>query len=182
MSKIYNINPKEITLGQGDSAYTITAIALGESGRGRLLTYVPAPKDAVLLEVGTTKSGKPRLDASKSEQGWIARISTDGAYIRGANGNVSVHPDHADNVTVIARGYGAFGDAGRTGNWDDLLIHVKDDQETLIRVKPTRGDAYLLLFKGNGATKLPYPEAELADLDLADSAPTAIGRFVRLKD
>lgn len=41
---------------------------------------------------------------------------------------------------MIAAGHGAFGDAGRVGDWKDLLLSVPEN--TWLRVKPSRGAAY----------------------------------------
>ena len=171
--KVYNISPELIKVAD----FEITGICLGEEGRGRQKTIVPAPKDG-LMEPGLSKSGKPRLNPSKSAQGWIARISSVGGYIRGAQGNISVHPSCADEVRVVARGHGAFGDAGRIGTWDDLLIVGPD--EFLVRVKPSRGDAYLIKFTAEKAVRLSYTEADALDVDCLNSTVSSRGDFVRL--
>lgn len=170
--KTYNIAPKEIQV----SDFTVTGIALGESGRGRQLTIVPCP-DAPLLEPGLSKTGKPRLNKSSSSRGWVIRVSTHGAYIRGANGNVSSPTPEA--WTVVARGYGAFGHAGRTGTWDDLVLATAQE-EWILRVKPTRGDAYLLVCQNGKVSQVSYPEAEALDIDTGESTPSSRGDWRRL--
>jgi len=179
--KAYNIVPGKVIVAEN---VEISAIILGEAGRGRVRTIVPCPASFLGLKPGLSRAGKPRLDAdsSNSNSGWVARISTEGAYIRGANGNVSAHPLCAQRVTVIARGQGAFGDAGRIGTWDDLILAIEGDAEALLRIKPSRGDAYLLWFRSNGVAKVSYTEADALDWDwpLGLSTPDRRGDFVRL--
>lgn len=172
--KTYNINPSTIKIAD----FQITGIILGEKGRGRKETIIPTPEGG-LMEPGVSRAGKPRLNKSASSSGWIARISTEGNYVRGANGNVSVHPEHQSLVRVIARGHGAFGAAGRIGTWDDLLLLV-EGTETLLRVKPSRGDAHILLFGEEKVSRLSFPEAEALDLGLGTATPTSKGDFIRL--
>lgn len=172
--KTYNIKPEKFKIAD----FEISAIALGEKGRGRTQVIVPSPISE-LLESGLSKTNKPRLNSSKSNLGWIFRISTEGAYIRGANGNISVSPKVLPNIKVIAKGQGAFGDAGRTGTWDDLIAETQLE-DFLVRVKPSRGDAYLLWFQTTGVKKLQYPEAEALDLDFGDTAQTSKGSWIRL--
>ena len=84
----------------------------------------------------------------------MARISGKGVYTRGTYGSVYLPEEMMENVKVIANGYGAYGDAGRLGGWDDFLITAKDD--TLIKVSPSGGnhkmDSYWLYF---GKEKVP---------------------------
>lgn len=181
MPKKFGINPVLIKVAD----YEISAISLGETGRGRKNIIVPCP-DAQYLEAGVSKSGKFRLNESKSSDGWILRISTQGAYIRGAHGNVSVHPDYKNEVHLLCKAYGAFGDAGRTGTWDDVILHSKRDA-LLLRVKPSRGDAYLLFYTSlfqkterKEPAKLTYPQADALDIDLVGSSPTSRGEFILL--
>lgn len=174
--KTYNIQPEEV---QVTDDISFLALSLGEKGRGRNIVNVACPESFCFLEEGQTKKGKVRLNRSQQRRGWVARISTAGAYIRGANGNVSAHPEQAGNIRVLARGQGAFGAAGRTGNWDDLLI-ATELEEFLLRVKPSRGDAYILWFRDGKVSELDYDQAELADLDLMESSPRNRGEFVRL--
>lgn len=172
--KTYNIKPEKTKIAD----FEIDAIALGEKGRGRSQAIVPSPVSE-LLESGLSKTGKPRLNTSKSNLGWLFRISTEGSYVRGANGNVSVSPEIASQIKLIAKGQGAFGDAGRTGTWDDIIAETQLE-DFLVRVKPSRGDAYILWFQTTGVKKLQYPEAEALDLDFGNTAPTDRGSWVRL--
>jgi hypothetical protein len=136
-----------------------TLIALGEEGRGRKLTLVRCAldiKDTEEVTVIKPKPGVPTISKATpyGSTAWLARITTDGAYIRGAEGNVRFL---GEGVELVAKGFGAFGDAGRTGNWDDVLIIVPNG--TLLRVKPTRGDAYFLLFTAVEVVTMTVEEA-----------------------
>jgi hypothetical protein len=175
MAKLFNIKVSEIKIAD----YTIKGFSLGEVGRGRKIITIPCPENQVeFMEPGLTKSGKPRLNNSKSDKGWIARISSEGAYVRGANGNVSYPPQLEGKINLIAKGYGAFGAAGRTGAWDDVLIHT-ELENFLIRVKPSRGDAYILLFKDSNANKLTYDQADALDIYYGESSCSSRGDWIR---
>lgn len=84
--------------------YSIFGISLGDTGRGRKLVMIPTPEKFEFLEPGLTKTGKPRLNSSKDNNGWVIRISSEGAYIRGARGNISIPTHLADNFSLIAKG------------------------------------------------------------------------------
>jgi hypothetical protein len=176
--KTYNIEPQKIKIANFEIDIALDAIALGEKGRGRTQVIVPSPVSE-LLESGLSKTGKPRLNASKSNLGWLFRISTEGTYVRGAKGNISVSPEIAPHIKLIAKGQGAFGDAGRIGTWDDVLAETQLE-DFLVRVKPSRNDAYLLWFQTTGVKKLQYPEAEALDLDLGDTESKIRGSWIRL--
>ena len=168
MAKAWNLTAQKSTVAGRE----ISTLNLGESGRGRQLTQIPCPLglqngDAVTPSLPETKPNGLKTKASIKAGGvegdtWVARISTDGAYIRGANGNVSYDPA-ANAPILIAKGYGAFGDAGRTGNWDDVIVLVQDG--TVLRVKPTRGDAYYLWFEADKVSRLTQDELDLLGLE-----------------
>ncbi len=145
--KTFNIEVGKKILKNGAE---ISALILGEMGRGRFEALIPAPDDITdgdLVSIGTTRTGRPRINRGGDDHGWLMRVSTKGAYIRGGVGSVMVPRPNADKVAVIAGGNGAFGDAGRIGYWDDLLISVHPDQGEgiLLRVKPTRGNPKFLV-------------------------------------
>ena len=169
--KAYNLSAKNIEV----AGNKVPVIQLGESGRGRLLVSIPCPEglqdgDTVQALPPQTKANglktKPSIKkTSDPESGWVARISTNGSYIRGACGNVSYDPTQPGvSPVLIAKGYGAFGDAGRTGNWDDVLVQVIDG--TVLRVKPTRADAYYLWFQKEKVSTLTLDELELLGLEV----------------
>ena len=167
--KAYNLSAKNIEV----AGNKVPVIQLGESGRGRLLVSIPCPEglqdgDTVQALPPQTKANglktKPSIKRSNDpENGWVARISTNGSYIRGACGNVSYDPTQPAPI-VIAKGYGAFGDAGRTGTWDDVILQVMDG--TVLRIKPTRADAYYLWFQKEKVSTLTLDELELLGLEV----------------
>ena len=147
----------------------MSVIKLGEEGRGRTLFTVSCPEgvkdgDPVGAALAHTKTNglrtKPLIKRSDDpENGWVVRI-----YFRGACGNVSYDPTQPGISVpiIIAKGYGAFGDAGRT--WDNVLLQVMDG--TVLRVKPTRADAHYLWFQESEVSALTLDELELLGLDV----------------
>ena len=167
--KAYNLATEMIEV----AGNKLSVVKLGEEGRGRTLFTVSCPEklqdgDTVQALPPQTKANglktKPSIKRSNDpENGWVARISTNGSYIRGACGNVSYDPTQPAPI-VIAKGYGAFGDAGRTGNWDDLVVQVPDG--TVLRIKPTRAEAYYLWFQKGKVSTLTLDELELLELEV----------------
>ena len=169
--KAYNLATEMIEV----AGNKLSVVKLGEEGRGRTLFSVSCPEglqdgDPVAATLAHARTNglrtKPVIKRSNDpENGWVARISTNGSYIRGACGNVSYDPTQTVSAPVlIAKGYGAFGDAGRTGNWDDLLVQVIDN--TVLRIKPTRADAYYLWFQEGKVSTLTLDELELLELEV----------------
>lgn len=102
-------------------------IALGEKGRGRVHTLVPveAPvEDGRLYKAAPARvGGRLALLPEQNDDGRIlVRASADGAYTRGRAGKVT--PLFGE-VTVLAEGSGADGDAGNIGRWADVLLIAK---------------------------------------------------------
>ena len=143
--KAYNLISREHDFTFG----TMPAIALGERGRGRRLVFVPCPleiQDGELVSIAKSRTNRPKVVRGGDTEGWLARVSTEGAYIRGAWG--IAYAPKGTQVEVVAKGYGAFGLAGRVGTWFDYLLKIPDD--TLIKVKPSRGPHYFLWFPKTG--------------------------------
>jgi len=165
--KAYNLKAVTYTASFG----AVDVLTLGESGRGRKFTLVTCPKglvDGQQVDLFAPTVGKPKITQGADEANddnqpccWLMRISTEGAYVRNANGNIRVLKGREQNVSVKSRGQGAFGDAGRTGTWDDLLMQVAPD--TLLRVKPSRADAYFLFITEAEIFKISASEAEIYD-------------------
>jgi hypothetical protein len=165
--KAYNLNA--ITYNASFGA--VEVLKLGEEGRGRKITLVTCPKglvDGENVTLFTPKVGKPKIgqggETNSDQPCWLMRISAEGAYVRGANGNVRVLKGQEANVSVVSRGRGAFGDAGGVGSWDDLLMQVSPD--TVLRVKPSRGDAYFLHITEAEIFKISTSEAEIYDVEI----------------
>ena len=178
--KVFNIKAQEVSVAD----FKYWAVGLGKKGRAHTYTLVACPKWAKYLEPGTSKKGKPRLNKSSSDAGWIVRISTEranfrGGYFKGAIGYVSINPDFKEQVTVLARGQGALGNANLNGTWDDIII-VSQLDNFWVRVKPSCGDAYIIWFNGKAVDKIPYEKAELLDIDLCCSSPAFRGNLIGL--
>lgn len=136
--KQHNINIKEVTIAKD---VQITAIVIGESGRGRKQVFIPAPagmKETELVEIGLTQSGRPKIIRSESQEDWLAKISSSGTYTRNTYGSIYVPKNYLGNVQIIASGYGAYGDAGRIGTFYEFLLTVKDD--SFIKIRPSGGE------------------------------------------
>lgn len=135
MPKRYNISPVKEEFDWGE----MMVIKLGERGRGRKFTLIPyhAPEDAELIEIGTTRSNNPKIVPSKNRDGWIAVVSGSGVYTRNTYGSVYCLEKDIDKIKVIAHGVGAYGMAGKIGNWNDFLVYVPDN--TFLKVCPAGG-------------------------------------------
>jgi len=164
--KAYNLVAVKSVIGEKE----ISTLNLGESGRARKLIQIIMDKDIKndeQVEIIAPKPGMPgKTKIRKMEintPGYLSRISTNGAYIRGDKGNVR-YLKTAPMPEVVAKGNGAFGDAGGIGSWDDLLLKIPDD--AILRVKPTRGDAYFLHFTPSGVVKLTLSQLDIYDTDI----------------
>ena len=159
--KAYNLVPKSVQMSFG----TLNTLVLGEAGRGRKMTYVPCERrfeDGEPVALSTTRAGKPKIIAGQpgsDATGWLARVSTEGSYLRGAYGHVRALDPAL--VRVVAYGYGAFGDAGRVGRWYDYLLALQPG--AVLQVKPTRGHAYFLHVKPDQIVRLEQEEASVYD-------------------
>jgi len=135
--KLYGISPtcKQFSWGE------MQCLSLGEEGRGRKRVIIPFhasyDEDASDYEIGTTRKGAPKIiRTGKPTEGWIARINCYYTYTRGTRGRYEVVNG---NIKEIALGYGAFGDAGRLGSWDDALVVVKPEFPAILKVYPSGG-------------------------------------------
>lgn len=134
--KRYNIKPISKKFEWGE----MMVVELGEDGRARKKVYVPyhAREDAQFLKIGTTRSGRPKIvEDTEAGNAWLAYISAEGAYTRNTYGSVYCLKDDAEKIKVIAYGHGAYGDAGRIGDWYDFLVVVPDN--TWLYVRPSGG-------------------------------------------
>ena len=124
---------------------TVTGVAIGEYGRGRREVFLPTPKsvqtDDVIKElrsdltIGTSKSGRPRIDARKDDDIYLI-LSSKRSYTRRGDGYIKA--PKSQEVELIARGNGADGDAGRIGSWDAIIVKAKN------------GDVFRLTWGGSG--------------------------------
>ena len=157
--KQYNLTPQKRQMSFGE----LSVIVLGEKGRGRCEVIVPFEdgiKETDLVIPATTKTGKIKIAKGGDDKGWIARISCKGGYTRGTFGTLYVHKKDSDKVRVLASGYGAFGDAGRLGSWDDFLLQLDDN--VLLKIKESgRSPEFYLYFSKNKVFKIMQEEIEI---------------------
>lgn len=118
---------------------SIHQVHIGEFGRGRKAVALTCPSDFCAekntsteeFTVTTTKSGKPRIskvDPSSSDDAVYLLLSSERGYTRRGNGYIAVlSKQYQNGVTVVARGNGADGDAGRIGTWAAALLKVTED-------------------------------------------------------
>lgn len=125
---------------------TIYQIGMGEVGRGRKFMALTCPKDTKIekglnpdFTIGTTKSGKPRIN-KKADNTLYMMLSAEGGYTRRGNGTIKVLESQREKFEVIARGNGADGDAGRIGFWDCMLLKAPNT-DAIVRVR-TSGSGY----------------------------------------
>ena len=153
--KLYNVEPREEEFPWGK----MQVVTLGEKGRGRIYTIVPFQCKydpyASDYEIGKTKSGKPKIIRTwEPSEGYIAKISTLGDYVRGAHGELRLLKTNAPNVKIIASGLGAWGDAGRLGSWPEYLLTISPPFPVVFYVIPTRLKNYYLVFVTNAVFKV----------------------------
>ena len=173
--KAYNLKVESVMFGQTQGQ----GLLLGEEGRNRTARKIKCSES--ILDGSECDYKAPKIgfgsivpSDSVSSDEWLARISTEGAYVRGANGNLACLNGTA---MMIVSGLGKFGDAGNTGQWQDGLLVVPAGET--IRVKPSRGNPYFLAFGATDVEKFTEDDwismggkAERSEewMDIADHA------------
>lgn len=124
---------------------TVAGVAIGERGRGRREVFLPTPNSVQTgdiikelrsdLTIGTSKSGRPRINARKDDDVYLI-LSSGRDYTRRGNGFIEAPKDQ--ELELIARGNGADGDAGRVGHWDAVIL------------KAYEGDVFRVIWGGYG--------------------------------
>lgn len=115
----------------------ISALLLGERGRGRHLAVIPYTgelRNGAVVKPGLTRSGQPRLDVVDgvaSETDILVAVSVGTVYTRHASGGI--YHREGDGITRISRGFGASGDAGRLGTYESGLYRVPEGSYLRIR-------------------------------------------------
>jgi hypothetical protein len=174
--KTYNLIPRDLEI----AGKVLRVLVLGEPGRARKEVIIPIEGDiSAGAEVKMPKPGhpgRPRIIPSETTEGWLARVNTNTGYRRHADG--AVYVPEGSKVECVAKGAFAFGAAGGVGGAVDYLLAIPDGE--WIRVKPSSGPAYLLLFAPDRVHKLSYAEAEVLEIDLCGSTPVDPGDLVRL--
>lgn len=145
---------KELTVENHEMKFgVIEGISVGEYGRGRREVLLPTPKGlkeeleekylkahpgccepcAVLTEeklhygltIGTSKSGRPRINRGKTDELYLI-LSSERDYTRRGCGCIMAPKTQWREDNLIARGNGADGDAGRIGTWDVVIVKAHE--------------------------------------------------------
>jgi hypothetical protein len=133
-------------------------LILGENGRGRRYEKVALGKrnpaeviNGRVLEAHPMKITLPAKDGKPEKAFYVlekprnggdevlVRVYTYTSYIRGGQGCWRII---AGKPETLVSGYGAFGDAGRIGNWDDGLVVMRPGD--VLKVFPSRGTEHAL--------------------------------------
>lgn len=163
-AKNYNLKTTT-TVKIGELRYP--AIRLGEIGRARKEEYIIVEEDienAKFVEVkkiGEIYCIKKVIEEVKTDW-WIARINTDWRYKRNCFGYVGIKKSQKDNVKIIGLGKGAFGLAGRIGDWYDYALLARDG--TILYVNPSGAyicEKYYLYFTENRVLKMTREELKV---------------------
>ncbi len=130
-------------------------VLLGEEGRGRHYERVALHKsnpplenegkinDAhpVLITLAETPEKAKRefyilAKPNKDDQRALVRVCTHGAYTKGTSGEY-ILKFRGNEKRILVTAYGAYGDAGRVGTYDDdlLVMHPGDE----VHVQPSGG-------------------------------------------
>ena len=122
----------------------IYQVSMGEIGRGRKLMALTCPEGTKIakginreLTIGTTKSGKPRINKQKDNTLYML-LSAQGGYTRRGDGYIQVPSRQKELFQILARGNGADGMAGRVGYWDCLLLK-SPSTDAVVRVRTSGG-------------------------------------------
>ena len=156
----------------------LTILALGERGRGRYESIIPFAStisENDFVDIAPTKSGKTKIIPSSKKENWLAVLDAEGCYTRNTLGDIYVPENQKNNVKIIAKGNGAYGDAGRIGDWYAYLTFIKDG--TFIWVRPSGGshkrERYWIYFDHEKAFQLSEEElpifCDTNNLDLPNS-------------
>jgi hypothetical protein len=164
--KLYNIKPVKETFPWGE----MNVVFLGQEGRGRKLTIVPFHADIANLEkdnfqIGFSQKGYPKIISGECSDGYIAVLSGEGVYTRGTYGSVYVYFNDKEKIRLVAYGKGAYGIAGRIGEWYDYLVEIKPLYPIRFYVKPAGGEykieGYYLVFSYERIIKVSKEELNL---------------------
>lgn len=167
----YNLKPtvKKMSFGE------LSVLALGERGRGRYEAIIPMAsniREHDFVKVVKTKSGKNKIIKSdKPSDTWLSVIDCEYTYTRHTEGEAYVPTEMKENISILSKGTGAYGEAGRTGNWYAYLAEIKAN--TFVWVEPSGGsrkvDPYWLYFGVQSVVRIEEGEMdafiEYADVD-----------------
>ena len=156
---------------------TLKAITLGEKGRGRKSYSLPCEVDIekgsnAYLTIGETKTGNPKA-IKKEDDNIFLLVDTYNGYTRRGNGYVQKLKKQTELTSVLVQANGADGDAGRIGQWDDILIKVEKAEEAIyLRIKPSGGsDSIFLEIRRGEVENIGTVEEAMAYFDAVEIIP-----------
>ena len=140
-------------------------VFLGEEGRNRRYEKISLDRhtppeiagerimEATLCKIVLpAKAGKSektffvlKKPQGKNDGRIFVRINTYTGYVRNASGRFETVEG---NPETMVSGYGAFGDAGRIGNWDDAIVAMGPGD--VLRIYPSRREHSFALWIENG--------------------------------
>jgi len=203
--RLYNVWPSEREFSFGK----MSVVALGERGRARKETLVPfhAPSptyttytmrisEESFYTIGVSCSGAPKIVRGEgASPGWIAVLSGRGAYTRGTYGTVYLSPNIAAAthprtapVQILAEGVGAFGQAGRIGEWREFLVAFSpsDSEPVIFYVRPAGGarkiEGYFLVFTASAVYRVYDAERAAFEAAISIILPPSIEGWLDLAD
>jgi len=142
----------------------MSIIAVGERGRGRYEDIIPCADNITendFVQLVETKSGKKKIVKGSDIKNWLAYLSGAGIYTRNTYGTCKT--TNPERVEVICKGNGAFGIAGRIGDYYEFIAIVQEN--TWIFVKPAGGESkiecYWLYFGQHEVFKVAKSEIEM---------------------
>lgn len=162
----YRISPRTEKKPWGEA----NIITLGERGRGRFQQEVHCTfgekENPVHVGITYSKNGNPKIIAkppTSTPTHYLACVGAGGTYTRGTDGCVRYYPGLIQECPItIAKGLGAYGDAGGIGSWDELLIAIPFG--SIIKVYPAGGarkiSRYLIHFKNSEIVRIDEADQE----------------------
>lgn len=117
-------------------------IVVGEYGPGRKAIKIACSEGTIIKkgmnpELTVTLLRGKAFIAKKQDRNLYMLFSSKGGYTSRSDGMVLIQGSDADKVFVMARGNGGDGLITKVGNWDCVLLKVKNPAEDLtIQVQP----------------------------------------------
>lgn len=107
---------------------TMSVITLGEQGRGRQLIVLPSTIDirrgVNFAGISFSRNGNPKINPETNDGRYLL-INTYGGYTRRGDGWCEWNDS---NLSILAQGKGADGDAGRIGYWNVYLFSITNEE------------------------------------------------------
>ena len=150
---------------------TVTGVAIGEAGRGRREVFLPTPgliQAGYIIEglrpdltIGTSRSGKLRIHASKDD-GIYLILSSEKGYTRRGSGYIKA--PKGQDFELINRANGADGAAGRVGTWDAVIVKAKDGNVFRVTWGGSRYGYHATFYVVSGGKVYSADQPEVEDL------------------